>query len=79
MTSLKLKPKGYDYILDNLREHKDKVDRAIEALEALRDSAIPATDVPAKEDENPPGQADVYSGMHFLDAVQRLFSKTTAH
>ncbi len=77
MTAVKLKPRGYDYILDNLREHKDKVDRAILALEALRDSAIPAVAVLAKEDESPPSKADVYSGMHFLEAVQRLFSKTT--
>jgi hypothetical protein len=41
MTATKLQPKGYDYILDNLREHKEKVDRAIRALEALRESAIP--------------------------------------
>ncbi len=31
--STKLQPKGFDDILDNLREHKEKVDRAIRALE----------------------------------------------
>ena len=76
MTAAKLQPKGYDYILDNLREHKEKVDRAIQALEALRDSAIPATDFLGARVEIPRNETEPYSGMHFLDAVQKLFGKT---
>ncbi len=43
MTAKKMHPEGVDEILDNLREHKDKIDRAILALEALRESSIPGT------------------------------------
>jgi hypothetical protein len=76
IAALKLQPKGYDYILDNLREHKEKVDRAIQALEALRDSALPATDLAGKRVEILRSETELYSGMHFLDAVRNLFAKT---
>lgn len=76
MTAAKVQPKGYDYILHNLREHKEKVDRAIQALEALRDSALPATDFVGTGVEVLRKETEPYSGMHFLDAVQRLFAKT---
>jgi hypothetical protein len=76
MTTAKLQPKGYDHILDNLREHKEKVDRAIQALEALRDSALPATDFLGSRVEILRNDPEPYLGMHFLDAVQKLFAKT---
>lgn len=76
MTAVKLQPQGYDYILDNLREHKEKVDRAILALEALRDSALPPIDFLGARVEILRDEAELYSGMHFLAAVQKLFSKT---
>lgn len=76
MTATKLQPQGYDYILDNLREHKEKIDRAIQALEALRDSAIPAAVVLEDGANISRNGADTYSGMHFLDAVRALFAKT---
>ncbi len=75
MTSAKLQPKGYDYILDNLRQHKEKVDRAIQALEALRDSPLPATDLMGKSVDIQHNETEVYSGMHFLDAARILFGK----
>jgi hypothetical protein len=43
MLPKKLQPKGFEEILDSLREHREKIDRAILAIEALRDSAIPTT------------------------------------
>ncbi len=76
MTAAKLQPKGYDYVLDNLREHKEKVDRAIQALEALRNSALPPTDFSGKRAETPSGETKFYSGLHFLDAVRELFART---
>jgi hypothetical protein len=76
MTAAKSQPKGYDYVLDNLREHKEKVDRAIQALEALRDSALPATEILGKRVEILHNKTELYSGMHFLDAVRELFAKT---
>ncbi len=75
MTTPKLQPKGYDYILENLREHKEKVDRAILALEALRDSTIPAAVVSENGSNISRNEADNYSGMHFLDAARALFAK----
>ncbi|MEI9915768.1 MAG: hypothetical protein WDN29_08110 [Methylovirgula sp.] len=42
MTAKKLQPKGFDEIIDNLREHKEKIDRAIMALEALREERTPS-------------------------------------
>ncbi len=74
MTATKLQPKGFDNILDNLREHKEKIERAILALEALRESAIPAAAV--LENGANISRNDTYSGMHFLDAVRKLFAKT---
>ncbi len=74
MTATKLQPKGYNYILDNLRDHKEKIDRAILALEALRDSAIPAAVVLESGAET--AHNNIYSGMHFLDAIRALFAKT---
>jgi hypothetical protein len=76
MTATKLQPKGYDYILDDLREHKEKVDRAIRALEALRDSAIPTAVVLENGAETSHKEAYTYSGMYFLDALRDLFAKT---
>ncbi len=76
MTARKLQPKGFDEILENLREHKEKIDRAIRALEALRESAIPATDVLENGANISRDETDTYSGMHFLDAVLALFAKT---
>jgi hypothetical protein len=76
MTASKLQPKGYDYVLDNLREHKEKVDRAIQALEALRDSALPASDILGQPVEILRNETELYSGMHFIDAVRVLFAKT---
>jgi hypothetical protein len=76
MTATKLQPRGYDYILDNLREHKEKVDRAIRALEALRESAIPAAVVLDNGAESSRNSSDIYGGMHFLEAVRKLFAKT---
>jgi hypothetical protein len=75
MTATKLQPKGYDYILKDLREHKEKVDRAIRALEALRDSAIPTAVVLENGAETSHKEADTYSGMYFLDALRDLFAK----
>ncbi len=72
--STKLQPKGFDDILDNLREHKEKVDRAIRALEALRDSALPAA-VSENDATTSRNATETYSGMHFLDAVRDLFAK----
>jgi hypothetical protein len=72
MTATKLQPKGYDYILNDLREHKEKVDRAIRALEALRDSAIPTAVVLENGAETSHKEADTYSGMYFLDALRDL-------
>jgi hypothetical protein len=71
MTARKLQPKGLEGVLDKLREHREKIDRAILALEALRDSTIPTTVA-----EIPSNRADVYSGMPFLDAVRKLFAET---
>ncbi len=72
MTAKRLQPKGFDAILENLREHKEKIDRAILALEALRESAIPATDVLENGALIARDKTGTYSGMHFLDAVRKL-------
>jgi hypothetical protein len=77
MTATKLQPKGYDYFLDDLREHKEKVDRAILALEALRGSAIPATVVLENGALISHSETDTYSGMPFLDAVRKLLATTS--
>jgi hypothetical protein len=76
MTVKKLQPRGFDEILDNLREHKEKIDRAIRAIEALRDSAIPAAVVLENETNISLNKTDTYSGMNFLDAVRKLSAKT---
>jgi hypothetical protein len=76
MTATKLQPKGYDHILDNLREHKEKVDRAIRALEALRNSGIPTAIVLENGAKTSHKEAETYSGMSFLDALRDLFAKT---
>ncbi len=72
MTAKKLQPKGFDEIIDNLREHKEKIDRAIMALEALRESVLPATDVLENGAFISRDKSGNYSGMHFLDALRRL-------
>ena len=75
MIAKKSRSKHLDEILEHLREHKEKIDRAILAIEALRDSAIPATVIlengPATFDK----ETDTYSGMNFLDAVRNLFAR----
>jgi hypothetical protein len=75
MTAIKSQPIGYDNILNNLREYKGRVDRAIQALEALYDSAIPAGVILENGTHIPRNRTDTYSGMHFLDAVRVLFAK----
>jgi hypothetical protein len=76
MSATKLQSVGYDYILNNLREHKEKVDRAIRALEALRDGPLPAAGFVNGGLEGPRDKADPYSGLQFLDAVRKLFGET---
>jgi hypothetical protein len=76
MSATKLQSVGYDYILNNLREHKEKVDRAIRALEALRDGPLPATEFANGGLEGPHDKTDPYSGLQFLDAVRKLFAET---
>jgi hypothetical protein len=76
MSATKLQSVGYDYILSNLREHKEKVDRAIRALEALRDGPLPATDFVNGDLQGPTGNGNSYSGLQFLDAVRKLFAET---
>jgi hypothetical protein len=71
----KSQSKGFDEILDSLREHKEKIDRAILAIEALRDSAIPATVVLENGPTASDKEAETYSGMNFLDAVRNLFAR----
>ena len=74
MTATKLQTKGYDSILHNLREHKDKIDRAIQALEALQESALPSADLLGDGDASLP-RSDSYADMQFIDAVRKLFGK----
>ncbi|MEI9915744.1 MAG: hypothetical protein WDN29_07975 [Methylovirgula sp.] len=75
MTATKTQSNGYGSILNSLREHKDRIDRAIEALEALQDSPLPATDLPEKGYESPRPKAEPYAGLQFIDAVTKLMNK----
>jgi hypothetical protein len=54
----------------------EKVNRAIRAIEALRDGAIPAAVVLGNETSISLNKTDTYSGMNFLDAVRKLSAKT---
>ena len=75
MTTGKLRPGGYDDLLERLREHKDKIDRAIQALEALRDSVDPTAIVSQNTANISGGKTETYSGMQFLDALRKLSAK----
>jgi hypothetical protein len=76
MIAKKSRSKHLDEILEHLREHKEKIDRAILAIEALRESAIPATVVLENGSLTARDKIGTYSGMNFLDAVRKLSAKT---
>jgi hypothetical protein len=78
MIAKKSRSKHLDEILEHLREHKEKIDRAILAIEALRESVIPASVVLENGSFTTGENTDTYSGMNFLDAVRKLSAKTNA-
>jgi hypothetical protein len=76
MAATKLQMNGYGAVLESLRDHRQKIDRAIQALEALQNSDIPPLEFFDEPELKTRGSGGSYVGLQFIDAVKKLFART---